>query len=288
MALSDYLPKSLIHRIRTAIGRKILPPPTSKQDLIEVVRVAGRNKLISPSVQSIIERVVCSSDLQVRDVMIPRLSMITIDLEFSLDEILKIVTESGHSRFPVFSESSDHDAKGILLAKDILHHHSQNGDQEFNLFDSIRQPVFVPESMRLDTLLKRFQETRSHMAIVMNEYKGIHGLVTIEDVLEEIVGEIEDESDFMADDMITKSSEHVFMVNAQTEIKEFNSYFNSKLDEDVDTIGGAILKIAGKVPNVGDQFEHHGFTFGVATADERRLLSLRVNPPTDQSKNTSA
>lgn len=275
MKILNRLPKSWKRRLRSYVARSVLP---SSADLNTELQVARENGVIQHEEFAILERVLQASELKVRDVMIPRAKMVTIDHESTLEEILQCVTESGHSRFPVINENAENEIRGILLAKDILHHHSDNGSQEFSLFDSIRDPMFVAESMRLHSLLKRFQERRSHMAIVVNEYKGIAGLITIEDVLEQMVGDIEDESDIETDEMITEPANNLFSVNAQTEIEEFNERFNAEFSDDVDTIGGVILKLAGRVPVIGDQFDYRGFEFEVTEADSRRILQLQVTP----------
>ncbi len=279
MKLADALPKTWVRHLRDYTTRSLLPALESTEDLIKVLRAAKEHGIIRGEELDIVERVLRATKLKVRDVMIPRAKMVTIDHESTLEEILQCVTESGHSRFPVINENAENEVRGILLAKDILHHHNDNGTQEFSLFDSIRDPMFVAESMRLHSLLRRFQERRSHMAIVVNEYKGIAGLITIEDVLEQMVGEIEDESDIETDDMITEPTSNLFSVNAQTEIEEFNERFAANIQEDVDTIGGVILKLAGRVPDIGDEFDYLGFSFKVTKADRRRILLLQVTPP---------
>ncbi len=279
MNLIDILPKSWVRRLRKFAAHSLLPPLESTAELMDELRVVEENGVIQREEFEIIERVLQVSEMKVRDAMIPRARMVTIDHESTLDDILRCVTDSGHSRFPVINENAENEVRGILLAKDILHHHNENGGQEFSLFDSIRDPMFVAESMRLHSLLKRFQERRSHMAIVVNEYKGIAGLITIEDVLEQMVGEIEDESDIETDDMITEQpAGNLFKVNAQTEIEEFNEKFGASLPNDVDTIGGVILKLAGRVPDVGDKFNYLGFKFEVTQATRRRIQQLHVTP----------
>lgn len=277
MKLSEYLPESWARHVRKTAASAVLPPTTA-EDLVDDVRRAMEADVIQREEYEIIRRVLRTTERKVRDVMIPRAKMVSIDHESTLEDILKCVTESGHSRFPVINENSENEVKGILLAKDILHHRNNNGDQEFNLFDSIRDPLFVAESMRLHSLLKRFQERRSHMAIVVNEYKGIAGLITIEDVLEQIVGDIEDESDIETDDMITQPVNNLFRVNAQTEIDEFNEHLGANFPNDVDTVGGVILKLAGRVPDVGEEFNYLGFKFEVTEADSRRIINLNVTP----------
>ena len=278
MKLAKPTTNNLLRRLRKAAAKALMPSPSSVQELIDDLHTALGYELIQREEFEIVERVLQVSELKVRDVMVPRALMVTIDHESTLDDILACVTESGHSRFPVINENTENEVRGILLAKDILHHHNENTDQEFSLFDSMRDPMFVAESMRLHSLLKRFQERRSHMAIVVNEYKGIAGLITIEDVLEQIVGEIEDESDIETDDMITEPKNNLFSVNGQTDIEEFNARFGASFPNDVDTIGGVILKLAGRVPDVGDQFDHLGYQFEVIEANRRRILKLHVSP----------
>ena len=268
---------SIIDRFRRNISKAIWPWPTSGEELIELIRTANKKEFIENELQDIIERALRVSSLQVRDVMIPRVLMITIDLDSTFEKILEAVTSSGHSRFPVVKESlHDVEAEGILLAKDILAHVSENGDHEFNLYDALREVMYVAESMRLNALLKRFQEKHNHMAIVVNEYNAIAGLVTIEDVLEQIVGEIEDESDLEESEKITQIEDDLYAVNALTDIAEFNERFNVKFNEDVDTVGGLVFKTAGYVPNVGETFDLDGLILEVANADERKIILLRV------------
>ena len=268
--------KSFVDSLRMKASRTLWQGPASVKELVEAARNARVNRLIKPEVHDIIERVISVSGLKVRDVMIPRAKMVTISLESNMDEILETVTSSGHSRFPVLNEPSGNEAHGILLAKDILAQRNYHPNEEFNLRDTARRVKYVPESKGLNALLKDFRESRSHMAIVVNEYNGIAGLVTIEDVLEQIVGEIEDESDVDRSDMITTITDNEFSVNAEAEIDEFNEHVSVNIDDDVDTIGGFIVKLAGRIPNVGETFESNGLEFEVANADQRRILLLRV------------
>ena len=286
MNITKTYPNSFLNRLRKKISRSIWRGPDSVEDLIESLRTAGKKEIFEREVQDIVERVLRVSVLQVRDVMVPRVLMKTIFLDSTLSEILKIVTSSGHSRFPVINElSADTEAEGILLAKDILAYISESQNEEFNLYDSLRQVMYVPESMRLNILLKRFQERRSHMAIVINEYNSIAGLVTIEDVLEQIVGDIEDELDLDEAEMITKISDDHYNVHAYTDIEDFNKELEVNFPNDVDTIGGRILKEFGYVPTVGETFEIDGLQFKIASADQRRIMQLRVtrNQPHDSN-----
>lgn len=268
---------SLSGKARSKLARVIAPSPDSVDEVIEVVGLATENDVIAPDVNEIIQRVIGVSELRVKNVMIPRALMVTLDIDSSVDEILKIVTESGHSRFPVLGGHSDNEQQGILLAKDILQYIQDDSIEEFSLHDNLRDAMLVPEAMRLNTLLKLFQSTRNHMAIVVNEYNGIAGLITIEDVIEEIVGEIEDESDYDETERITKIADNQYIVHAQTEISDFNDTFNVNIDEDTDTIGGVILKLAGKVPDEGEVFDYEGLHFTIVSADQRKILSLQVD-----------
>ncbi|MDE0310409.1 MAG: CBS domain-containing protein [Acidiferrobacterales bacterium] len=270
--------QSLSGKLRSKLARAIASSPESAREVIEFVDDATQNDVIAPDVNEIIQRVIGVSELRVKNVMIPRALMVTIDIDSSVDEVLKIVTESGHSRFPVLGGHSDNEQQGVLLAKDLLQYIQDVSIQEFSLHDNLRDAMLVPEAMRLNTLLKLFQSTRNHMAIVVNEYNGIAGLITIEDVIEEIVGEIEDESDYDESERITKIADNQYMVHAQTEISDFNETFNVNIDEDTDTIGGVMLKLAGKVPDEGDVFDYEGLQFTIVSADQRKILSLRVTP----------
>ena len=263
--------------LRRKLARLISTAPESVEDVVDLIRSATENNVIARDVNETIRRVLRVSELRVKNVMIPRALMVTIDVDSNIDEILKTVTESGHSRFPVLGGHSDNEQQGILLAKDILQYRTGDSHEDFSLHDNLRDAISVPEAMRLNTLLELFQSTRNHMAIVVNEYNGIAGLVTIEDVLEEIVGEIEDESDYEDSEMITRISENEYTVHAQTEISDFNETFNVNIDEDTDTIGGVILKIAGKVPDVGDSFDHRGLHFEIIRADQRKIHYLEVS-----------
>ena len=268
---------SIAPKLRRKVGQAVMPPPTSVDDIVRIVRSASNNSVIDFEVHDIIERVLSVSELRVRDVMIPNVSMVTIAIDSNFDEILETVTTSGHSRFPVIEDLDKPEESGILLAKDILGYRDTHSDESFSLHDLLREAIIVPESMRLYRLLKRFQEKKSHMAIVVSEYNSIAGLVTIEDVLEQIVGEIEDESDLDGSEMIIEISKNRFRVNGQTDIEEFNEHVNANIEDDADTIGGFILKMAQRVPEVGDTFEHDGLVFEVANADKRRIVLLRVS-----------
>jgi magnesium and cobalt transporter len=223
-----------------------------------------------------IEGVMQVDNLQVRDIMIPRANIRFIHLDDSYHKILEIVLDAGHSRYPVFDEDRD-DVDGILLAKDLLKFVGK--ESEFDLDDIIRVPSFVPESQNLNTLLSQFRDSRNHMAIVVDEFSGTSGLVTIEDVLEQIVGDIDDEHDDVDDKQsILKQSDGRYTVKANTELEEFNEYFESKmLSEKIDTIGGLVTQKAGKIPRQGEEVQLSPFVFKVLRSDGRKIQLLEVH-----------
>jgi len=254
--------------------------PQSKEDVIDVLAVAAQNDLIDQNTKNMIDGVMEIADLRIRDIMIPRSQMITLDLSDSPEQFIPAMIESGHSRFPVVAEDKDH-VEGILLAKDLLKLLIDR-DKEIIIKDLIRPIVVVPESKRVDSLLKEFRQNRYHMAVVVDEYGGVSGLVTIEDILELIVGEIEDEFDLEANqtDDIRKVSKHVYMVQALTELDDFNEFFNTEYDkEEADTIGGIVLHQFGHMPEKGEEVDINGLIFRVHTADTRRIQQLTVTIP---------
>jgi magnesium and cobalt transporter len=219
------------------------------------------------------------SDMQVRDIMIPRAQMTVIKIDAELNEALPQIIHAAHSRFPVIDDNLDN-VVGILLAKDLLPLILER-EHQFNLRDLLRPAVVVPESKRLNVLLREFRQNRNHMAIVIDEYGGVAGLVTIEDVLEEIVGEIEDETDVDEGRDIRRISPTDFFVKAQTPIDDFNEHFGVQFsDEEFDTIGGLVVNAFGHVPTRNETTYLDRFEFKVVSADQRRLISLRVTPPT--------
>ncbi len=220
------------------------------------------------------------SEMQVRDVMVPRSHMIVIDIEHGFDEILPIILESGHSRFPVIGEDRD-EVLGILLAKDLLRFFGSEDAKDVPLRKLLRPASVIPESKRLNMLLKEFRDSHNHMAIVVDEYGGVAGLLTIEDVLEEIVGEIDDEHDHEEAEFIRAEDDHdgtpSFAVRALTRIEDFNDYFECDLeDEEYDTIGGLVMHELGRLPRRGESVKFSGFKFAVVIADKRRIDALRV------------
>jgi magnesium and cobalt transporter len=222
-----------------------------------------------------IEGVLQVSEMQARDIMVPRSQMDVIDVTESPDRFIPLVIQTGHSRFPVFGENKD-DVIGILLAKDLLRFYA--GEEEFNVRDMLRPAVFIPESKRLNVLLKEFRKNRNHMAIVVDEYGGAAGLVTIEDVIEQIVGDIEDEYDFEdVEDNIVPEKGGQFRVKALTEVADFNAAFGTDYsDEEFDTVGGLVTSRFGHVPKRGEQVSFDNLTFKVLRADSRRLHLLQV------------
>jgi magnesium and cobalt transporter len=228
-----------------------------------------------------LEGVLAVADLQVRDIMVPRVQMVSVRRDDLPGKILPIVIESGHSRFPVMDADRD-DIVGILLAKDLLRRYAQAARASFDIREYMRAAVFVPESKRLNVLLKEFRRNRNHMAMVVDEYGGVSGLVTIEDVIEQIVGEIDDEYDVEDDQNIRSEGPRHFTVRGVTRITEFNEYFGTDFaEEGFDTIAGLVMKQLGRLPRRGESLTIGGFEFRVARADRRRVDSLRVTAPKD-------
>ena len=216
------------------------------------------------------------SELQVRDIMIPRSSMISLNANASITDLLNQISNSGHSRFPVIGENKD-EVVGILLAKDLLRFSSQDNNSDFEIKDFLRPPTFIPESKRLKILLNEFRKSRNHMAIVVDEYGRISGLLTIEDVLEQIVGDIEDEFDAEDLPMIREKGKGEYEVDALIRIEDFNEYFDTQyLDEDFDTLGGMIIHKLGKFPKTGESLSINPLIFKILSSDTRRLQLIEV------------
>jgi magnesium and cobalt transporter len=255
--------------------------PRNREQLLELLTEAKQRSILDIDSLSMIQGVMQVSQLRVRDIMIPRAQMVVVRRNATLDEVLPVVIESAHSRFPVIAEDRG-EVVGLLLAKDLLAHClSSDAQARFNLRDLLREPVVVPESKRLDVLLKEFRSSRNHMAIVIDEYGNAAGLVTIEDVLEQIVGEIEDEHDYDEEAPIFKRSETEFSIKAHAPIDEFNDYFGCRLsDAEFDTIGGLVTHALGHLPKTGETVAIERFEFTVMRADIRRvhLLSMRLSP----------
>jgi len=260
--------------------------PKSRAELLDVIKGAVDNKVVDQEALTIIEGALDVAKLQVREIMIPRSQMVVIKSEESPAEFLPKVVESGHSRFPVIGENSD-DVKGILLAKDLLPL-ILNGQDSFQWEDCLRTANIIPESKRLNVLLKEFRERRYHMALVIDEYGGISGLVTIEDILEEIVGEIEDETDEDNEDFIRQVSDSDYILKALTPIEDFNAFFKTRFsDEEFDTIGGLITQAFGHMPTRNETVDLEGFTFRVLYADNRQVHLLRATRLSDLGSDAS-
>ena len=269
------------------LGSALLGEPRNREGLIELLRDAQERGLLDADALAMIEGVLQVSEMQVRDVMIPRAQMVVIHQDWELERMLAEVIESGHSRFPVIDEDRD-DVVGILLVKDLLRY-TVSGSSAFNVNDILRPAKFIPESKRLNTLLKEFRSTRLHMAIVVDEYGGVAGLVTIEDVLEQIVGEIDDEHDIDEEGDIRQHAPNNFIVKALTSIEDFNEYFTADFDEEkADTVGGLVMMGLGHLPKRGEEVEIGRFKFKVLRADNRRIHLLNVTLPesTEPSEET--
>jgi magnesium and cobalt transporter len=250
--------------------------PRDIEELNEVLLHAKERGIINPDALEMLQGVLQVSELQVRDIMVPRSQMTIVNRDDPPEEILPVVIESGHSRFPVIGEDRDQ-IVGVLLAKDLLRYFAEGGKDDFDIKECLRPAVFIPESKRLNVLLKEFRVSHHHMAIVVDEYGGVSGLITIEDVLEQIVGDIGDEYDTDDDLDIRKEGERQFTVKAQTRIDEFNAYFDTDFsDEEFDTIGGLAINFLGRLPRRGESFVLQGLEFKVLRADRRRLDTLRV------------
>ncbi|MBD2812055.1 CNNM family magnesium/cobalt transport protein CorC [Xenorhabdus sp. Vera] len=254
--------------------------PKNRDDLVELIRDSEQNDLIDPDTREMLEGVMDIADQRVRDIMIPRSQIVTLKSNQSLDECLDVIIDSAHSRFPVISEDKDH-IEGILMAKDLLPFMRTNAEP-FSIDKVLRQAVVVPESKRVDRLLKEFRSQRYHMAIVIDEFGGVSGLVTIEDILELIVGEIEDEYDDDDDNDIRALSRHSYSVRALTQIEDFNDVFATNFsDEEVDTIGGLVMQAFGHLPSRGESITINGYLFKVAMSDSRKIIQVHVKIPDD-------
>ncbi len=256
------------------IGALLMRAPEDRDQLVELLRSSYERNLIDADALGMIEGALQVSELQARDIMVPRAQMDMIDMHEPPELLLPKVIESGHSRFPVFGENKD-DIVGILLAKDLLRFYA---GEEVHLRDMLRPAVFIPESKRLNVLLRDFRRNRNHMAIVVDEYGGVAGLLTIEDVLEQIVGEIEDEYDFDETEAnIVADRNGVYRVKAQTALESFNEAFGTTFgDEEYDTSGGLLLSRFGRLPKRGEELVVDGLRFRVQRADSRRLHALLV------------
>lgn len=255
--------------------------PKNREDLVEVIRDSAENELIDSDTKEMIEGVMEISELRVRDIMIPRPQIVFIDAQQSLDACLDIIIDSAHSRFPVIRDGKD-TIEGILLAKDLLKY-LRSDSEPFEMAQILRPAVIVPESKRVDRMLKEFRSERFHMALVVDEFGAVSGLVTIEDILEQIVGDIEDEFDEEEVEPIRQLSQHSYAVSALTDIERFNQQFATDFDdEEVDTVGGLVMQAFGYLPKRGEEIELNGIMFKITSADSRRLIQLRATISDEQ------
>ena len=253
--------------------------PSSRNELLKLIKEAAEKKLVDEEALQIIEGALDVANQQVREIMIPKAQMVCIHADQMPEQFLPHIIESGHSRFPVLGDTGD-DVKGILLAKDLLPLLLKS-KQNFDLESLLRPANIIPESKRLNVLLKEFRENRYHMALVIDEYGGISGLITIEDILEEIVGEIEDETDDDSEDFIRQVADNDFILKALTPIEEFNTHFKESFsDEDFDTIGGLVMHAFGHVPRRNEIVHIGNFSFRVLYSDNRKIHLLRVSKKT--------
>ena len=259
------------------LGQALAGEPQDRNELREWLRDAGERGVLDQYSLQMIEGVLKVSEARVRDIMIPRSHMVVLECDATLEEILPLVVEAAHSRYPVIGDSRD-EVLGVLLAKDLLSHLMSNDGTLFNVRNILRPVAFIPESKRLSMLLQEFRASHNHMAIVVDEYGGVAGLVTIEDVLEQIVGDIDDEYDDEEDVYIIPQGEDECIVNALTRISDFNHHFGTEFsDEEFDTVGGLVLNAFGRMPRRGDITEMDGLSFKVLGADIRRLHLLQVS-----------
>jgi magnesium and cobalt transporter len=272
--MNDPSRPSLLERLSSLLMRE----PGDREQLVELLRSAYSRNLLDADALSIIEGALTVSEMQVRDIMVPRAQVDFIDVNEPVEKFISQVISTAHSRFPVIDQNRD-DVIGVLLAKDLLRHYA--GDEGFNVREMLRPAVFVPEAKRLNVLLREFRASRNHMAIVIDEYGGVAGLVTIEDVLEQIVGDIEDEYDFdEASDNILPEAGGRYRVKALTQIADLNAALNANLPDDAaDTVGGLVIAQLGRLPKRGETVLTEGVRLQVLRADSRRVYTLLVDKP---------
>ena len=269
----DPRPKSWIDKIAQVFSDE----PTDTNSLLELLRNAAQDQVLDGQALSMIEGALQVSSMQVKDIMIPRPKVVSVPADTPTEEIVRLVSQSSHSRLPVLGESVD-DIKGILLAKDLLQVNLESHNENFEIRNIIRPVTFVSEDKRLNILLKEFRETRQHMAIVNDEYGSMCGIVTIEDVLEQIVGDIEDETDIDDEDYIREFDKKNHIVKALTPLSEFNEYFRTNFsDEEFSTIGGLVIQEFGRIPERGEITSVGPFQVTVLNADNRQIKLIKVN-----------
>jgi magnesium and cobalt transporter len=265
---------TLVGRLR----RLIKGEPATREDIIEFLEQGHWRDVLDADEITMLQGVLAVAETQVRDVMVPRYQMVVLERDSSPSDLLKAIVESGHSRYPVIGADRD-EVLGVLLAKDLLRHFAETPNTPIDVLQFIRPAIVIPESKRLNTLLKEFRINRNHLAIVVDEYGATAGLLTIEDVLEEIVGEIGDEYDAQEAEPIQKQEANRFQVLALTRIEDFNEYFKTQLsDEDYDTVGGLVMHELGRLPRRGETVTAGGFRFKVLQGDRRRVQTLEVSP----------
>ncbi|MGW8246646.1 MAG: HlyC/CorC family transporter [Acidiferrobacterales bacterium] len=277
---SDDDPKPSSPSLLERLSQALLGEPSNRQELLEVLRASVDRNLMDRDTLDMIEGAVQVSDMQARDIMIPRAQMDVVDRNQEPEQYLPMVIDTAHSRFPMVDGDKDK-VIGILLAKDLLRYfHDKETGERIDIEDMLRPAVFIPESKRLNVLLREFRSSRNHMAIVVDEYGGVSGLVTIEDVLEQIVGNIEDEHDIDEDDvMILPRGNRHFVVKALLDLEEFNEHFGTNFNgEDIDTIGGLVLSSMGHLPKRGERVTIGELNFKVLRSDSRRVHLLEVSP----------
>lgn len=268
----DPRPKSWIDKIAQVFSDE----PTDTKSLLELIRNAEQDQVLDADALSIMEGALQVSSMQVRDIMIPRSQVVTVPAKLAINEIIELITKASHSRFPVIGDNVDN-VMGVLLAKDLLPLALNSATDKFNIKDIIRPATFVPESKRLNVLLREFRETRQHMAIVIDEYGSVCGAVTIEDVLEQIVGEIEDEYDVDDDSYIKKFDDNNHIVKALTPVDEFNEYFDTEFsDQEFTTVGGLVLQHFGHIPERGESITIGQFLITIINADSRQIKLIKV------------
>jgi magnesium and cobalt transporter len=268
---------SLLERVSSAFAAK----PKNRTQLLTLLRQAQQNELLDLDSLRMIEGVMQVAEMSVSEIMIPRAEMVVVPKEATLNEILPIALKSGHSRFPVIGENKD-EVIGILLAKDLLNFYLEGNTERFSIKEILRPVVFIPENKRLNILLNEFRKNRNHIAVIVDEYGGVSGLVSIEDVLEQIVGEIEDEHDIDRDVYIRKHKDGYYSIKATTPIEDFNEFFSTNLkDDEFDTIGGLVLQGLGHLPKRGESIMIENIPFKVLRANSRRiqLLQTTLTPP---------
>ncbi len=273
--MNDLLKKSRLSLLEK-LSRVFLEAPQTNEELLEILQASVKRNLLDMDALNMIEGVLEVAEIQVRDIMIPRSHMIVLEEDTVYEDMLPVVNNSGHSRFPVIGENRD-EIEGVLLAKDLLRYVDESSRKDFDIKDVLRKAVFVPESKRLNILLKEFRASRNHMAIVVDEYGGVAGLVTIEDVLEQIVGEIDDEHDVEDVANIHRMGINRFSIKALIPLEELNEYFKSEFnEEESDTLAGMLLKHLGHMPKRGEFITIDNFLFKIMSADSRRIKHVQL------------